>query len=167
MQSEKNWDFNTSHVSINQRLHRDCEHQEAISIHLMFLLIGSGSLPKFLDANFNTSHVSINRVPSAITAFCFWKFNTSHVSINRGSSRTSQQHRKISIHLMFLLIRDSLEAALLGKISIHLMFLLITPQPIKTSTSSTISIHLMFLLIIVYPQIAVTGLGFQYISCFY
>ena len=94
-------------------------------------------------------------------------FNTSHVSINRGSSRTSQQHRKISIHLMFLLIRDSLEAALLGKISIHLMFLLITPQPIKTSTSSTISIHLMFLLIIVYPQIAVTGLGFQYISCFY
>ena len=82
MQSEKNWDFNTSHVSINQRLHRDCEHQEAISIHLMFLLIGSGSLPKFLDANFNTSHVSINRVPSAITAFCFWKFNTSHVSIN-------------------------------------------------------------------------------------
>ena len=64
MQSEKNWDFNTSHVSINQRLHRDCEHQEAISIHLMFLLIGSGSLPKFLDANFNTSHVSINLVPT-------------------------------------------------------------------------------------------------------
>ena len=96
-------DFNTSHVSINRGSSRTSQQHRKISIHLMFLLIrdsleaallgkisihlmflliGSGSLPKFLDANFNTSHVSINRVPSAITAFCFWKFNTSHVSIN-------------------------------------------------------------------------------------
>ena len=100
--------FNTSHVSINQRIRILQTGLTRISIHLMFLLIQTDlqivlpacdisihlmflliniparSLrPSFCD--FNTSHVSINpeliRIPGDMNS----DFNTSHVSINRRS----------------------------------------------------------------------------------
>ena len=39
---------------------------------------------------------------------CNVHFNTSHVSINRGQNRPEADYTGISIHLMFLLIKDVL-----------------------------------------------------------
>ena len=53
-------DFNTSHVSINHRAYNKRSLQRLISIHLMFLLIGTAKTATFTGYDFNTSHVSIN-----------------------------------------------------------------------------------------------------------
>ena len=140
-----------------------------ISIHLMFLLIAGEENGRGGKRNFNTSHVSINQISQKI---CLrWKsyFNTSHVSINLEAAFCYSCGRRISIHLMFLLIKLlSVMPALnvyfntshvsinpsstsahksFCNISIHLMFLLIRYLWQKSAAGYTISIHLMFLLI--------------------
>ena len=75
-------------------------------------------------------------------------FNTSHVSINPIREKTHYFRRRISIHLMFLLIKGGRRyqpAPFL--ISIHLMFLLISVCVGNGKPIRCISIHLMFLLI--------------------
>ena len=54
--------------------------------------------------NFNTSHVSINPSCNCGEYDRFYHFNTSHVSINPARSNGAAAGKKISIHLMFLLI---------------------------------------------------------------
>ena len=98
-----------------------------ISIHLMFLLIRYPIRSRWIrNIYFNTSHVSINRVMRgqtvqnylhfntshvSINPSCncgeydrFYHFNTSHVSINPARSNGAAAGKKISIHLMFILI---------------------------------------------------------------
>ena len=74
--------FNTSHVSINLRCGWSNYPSAAISIHLMFLLI---MLPTIIitiiNVHFNTSHVSINQA-DPVHGKAGRNFNTSHVSIN-------------------------------------------------------------------------------------
>ena len=55
-------------------------------------------------SNFNTSHVSINLEKVEEAGLPDGHFNTSHVSINRSGCHKKREARKISIHLMFLLI---------------------------------------------------------------
>ena len=158
----------------------------------MFLLIDIRTWRKRPDtAYFNTSHVSINRLDGITFRFTRNYFNTSHVSINLLSTTWSKHQKRISIHLMFLLIeKDDLFCDKRQPISIHLMFLLIknpvqrilsAPKHFNTSHVSInrycyccyycclwISIHLMFLLI---GRFTVRSSNirckFQYISCFY
>ena len=82
---------------------------EAISIHLMFLLISGQRMHYRIKSNyFNTSHVSINR-KSGGQDHSRRNFNTSHVSINHRFFKADCSILYISIHLMFLLI-EYLEA---------------------------------------------------------
>ena len=80
-------DFNTSHVSINQKL---------LTLSLK------------VHPHFNTSHVSINRGLMYGAADLLRNFNTSHVSINLCRLIAPCSACSISIHLMFLLISVSL-----------------------------------------------------------
>ena len=57
-----------------------------------------------LCRHFNTSHVSINRFTDLEAKDAKLNFNTSHVSINQIEDAARKAIRKISIHLMFLLI---------------------------------------------------------------
>ena len=119
---------------------------EAISIHLMFLLISGQRMHYRIKSNyFNTSHVSINR-KSGGQDHSRRNFNTSHVSIN---------HRFFKADCSILYI------------SIHLMFLLIVCRGHSAVRSGSISIHLMFLLILEQVFKIIRKLIFQYISCFY
>ena len=103
----------------------------------MFLLIGLGRLVHGNRGYFNTSHVSINLSHHA------------YVGVGIG----------ISIHLMFLLIRQGVHLNIrISSISIHLMFLLICCLPIQPLFLFHISIHLMFLLIAV---LAASDVGFK------
>ena len=100
--------FNTSHVSIN----RLSEKWESIK-----------------EADFNTSHVSINRPIIDLSSKSSHNFNTSHVSINQRNVKWYESTMAISIHLMFLLIKENHNVGLFQyTISIHLMFLLITSK---------------------------------------
>ena len=140
---------------------------QAISIHLMFLLILKCCITQTIFSNFNTSHVSINRLRGLLQSFDII----------------------ISIHLMFLLIGmpPYIHTDPRG-ISIHLMFLLIailsrwSRQSGHFNTSHVsinlygrersavgmrISIHLMFLLIGNAREKWELLTKFQYISCFY
>ena len=84
--------------------------------------------------NFNTSHVSINPSCNCGEYDRFYHFNTSHVSINPARSNGAAAGKKISIHLMFLLIFKVWVPLVTGcTISIHLMF------PLIESKSSYIS----------------------------
>ena len=96
--------FNTSHVSINLLRQHKRENLFYISIHLMFLLILFAQLFLLLGGYFNTSHVSINRTSHTAGTPVRYNFNTSHVSINRNPLPSTANQRRISIHLMFLLI---------------------------------------------------------------
>ena len=100
--------FNTSHVSINRRRSFPGRCASApISIHLMFLLIHGVKTKDGYEINFNTSHVSINLMAVFAQLDKNTNFNTSHVSINLFGNRFFQPLSVISIHLMFLLIKDS------------------------------------------------------------
>ena len=121
-------------------------YRRKISIHLMFLLIGITLETTCLSCYFNTSHVSINRKAAEDDLLDIRYFNTSHVSINRKKATSGKKTIAISIHLMFLLIRQTRKQ----------------PMPIML-----ISIHLMFLLIVADIRAYLGITAFQYISCFY
>ncbi len=57
--------FNTSHVSINHRFPLQSLLSCMVSIHLMFLLIQMAHGGGFMAQCFNTSHVSINLFSNA------------------------------------------------------------------------------------------------------
>ena len=58
-----------------------------------------------VQLSFNTSHVSINPGYRTIHFSKILRFNTSHVSINLTHVLGIRKICKVSIHLMFLLIR--------------------------------------------------------------
>ncbi len=162
-----------------------------ISIHLMFLLIRYPIRSRWIrNIYFNTSHVSINRVMRgqtvqnylhfntshvSINPSCncgeydrFYHFNTSHVSINPARSNGAAAGKKISIHLMFLLISGAaFYVCIKLEISIHLMFILISSFRMSSIGQPQISIHLMFILIKETCAQLDAFFGFQYISCLY
>ena len=119
--------FNTSHVSINPKSSTWSAASAIISIHLMFLLILFRT-----STTLFASPISIHLMFLLIPAWhhqvfhILVYFNTSHVSINQEAAPKMERQNKISIHLMFLLIRGKRGV---GRpvlfISIHLMFLLI------------------------------------------
>ena len=162
-----------------------------ISIHLMFLLIRYPIRSRWIrNIYFNTSHVSINRVMRgqtvqnylhfntshvSINPSCncgeydrFYHFNTSHVSINPARSNGAAAGKKISIHLMFLLIFKVWVPLVTGcTISIHLMFPLIESKSsyisgFKNFNTSHVSINPCLM-----DNLCVTLQQFQYISCLY
>ena len=118
-----------------------------ISIHLMFLLIAGEENGRGGKRNFNTSHVSINQISQKI---CLrWKsyFNTSHVSINLEAAFCYSCGRRISIHLMFLLIKL---LSVMPALNVYFNTSHVSINPSSTSAHKSfcnISIHLMFLLI--------------------
>ncbi len=99
--------FNTSHVSINL-LHRSYFWPyPPISIHLMFLLIMLQVLRHSLPSNISI-HLMFLLIFTVKKLGRFKQhFNTSHVSINHCATPTTViSSPTISIHLMFLLIRN-------------------------------------------------------------
>ena len=161
--------FNTSHVSINLKPYPWHHSTVFISIHLMFLLIQRWELYRHSKGGyFNTSHVSINHTGSIATTCVVRDFNTSHVSINLIHILPFWNAYRISIHLMFLLIRISARnMAAAADISIHLMFLLIIDLTGAVMigdvhfNTSHVSINQNEL-----EKNQIT-MEFQYISCFY
>ena len=120
-----------------------------ISIHLMFLLIRYPIRSRWIrNIYFNTSHVSINRVMRGQTVQNYLHFNTSHVSINP-SCNCGEYDRFYHFNTSHVSINPARSngAAAGKKISIHLMFLLIFKVWVPLVTGCTISIHLMFPLI--------------------
>ena len=162
-----------------------------ISIHLMFLLIRYPISSRWIrNIYFNTSHVSINRVMRGQTVQNYLHFNTSHVSINPARSNGAAAGKKISIHLMFLLIFKVWVPLVTGcTISIHLMFPLIESKSsyisgFKNFNTSHVSINPAIECTMCHPEVYFNTshvsinhrpdrsrddrrCTFQYISCFY
>ena len=141
---------------------------EAISIHLMFLLISGQRMHYRIKSNyFNTSHVSINR-KSGGQDHSRRNFNTSHVSINPGNARTfpvfcsdfNTSHVSINQKLHCFSCR--------GRANFNTSHVSINPCGRRFPGScGSISIHLMFLLILLPNGNRFVLKPFQYISCFY
>ena len=119
---------------------------EAISIHLMFLLISGQRMHYRIKSNY---------------------FNTSHVSINRSHRNAAVLPLSISIHLMFLLIAYQ-RAIEIAKCNFNTSHVSINPAKLGRKATgdsdfntSHVSINLC--------QGSKNGHGdeFQYISCFY
>ena len=140
--------FNTSHVSINLKPYPWHHSTVFISIHLMFLLIQRWELYRHSKGGyFNTSHVSINHTGSIATTCVVRDFNTSHVSINLIHILPFWNAYRISIHLMFLLIKMSWKRTR-SQWNFNTSHVSINPRGTgRTLEKVQISIHLMFLLI--------------------
>ena len=98
-----------------------------ISIHPMFLLIALGNQRSFrIFPNFNTSHVSINRMAAFMDGIFLNNFNTSHVSINRSKiRRTINSYKNFNTSHVSINLWHIFTVGHMAQISIHPMFLLI------------------------------------------
>ncbi len=161
------FDFNTSHVSINRKQRGLRIINGLISIHPMFLLIC-----KYYLYHEKTNLISIHPMFLLIQMRLVKSldgnyFNTSHVSINRECKARRLYVSVISIHPMFLLISVNF-SSISWILYFNTSHVSINPFSHKLRCCrGRISIHPMFLLIHLKRIAQEMEARFQYIPCFY